>query len=83
MASEDTVRDAPTGDSRQSTLPNQTTSQPTSDLPTNSIPTTNPDAAGPNRRDNRNRRGNDKCNANGRRRVQDFKRGGSGRDRDR
>ncbi|KAI0902008.1 pseudouridine synthase [Annulohypoxylon nitens] len=82
MASEDTLHDAPMGDSRKSTLPNDSTSQPTSNLPANSSSSTNPDVAGPNRRDNRNKRGNDKFNTNGRRRGQDFKRGGPGRERD-
>ncbi|KAI1212153.1 pseudouridine synthase [Annulohypoxylon truncatum] len=82
MVSEDTIRDAPTGDSKQSSASYNGISKPTSDLPTNSDPTTNSDVAGPSRRNDRNKHANGKSNANGRRRGQDFKRNGPGREKD-
>ncbi|KAI0881998.1 pseudouridine synthase [Annulohypoxylon maeteangense] len=79
MVAEDAMRDAPSGDSKQSSVLNSNSSEPTFHVSTNSTPTTHSDAAGPNRRDDRNKHANGKFNANGRRRGQDFKRNGPGR----
>ncbi|KAI1454007.1 pseudouridine synthase [Annulohypoxylon moriforme] len=82
MATENTICYAPSGDSKQSSVLNNSTSQPTSTLPTNSDSTTNSDVAGPPRRNDRNKQAYGNLNANGRRRGQDFKRNDSGRGRD-
>ncbi|KAI2465927.1 pseudouridine synthase [Annulohypoxylon bovei var. microspora] len=82
MVAEDNMRDAPTSNPKPNSVSNDSASKLTSDLPAKPDPTTNSDVAGPNRRNDRNKRGTGNFNSNGRRRGQDPKRKGSERDRE-
>ncbi|KAI0138569.1 pseudouridine synthase [Hypoxylon sp. NC0597] len=80
MVAENDTRDVPTGGLEKPSESKGDISKSASDLSANPDSTANSDAAGPNRRDDRNK--NRKLNSNGRRRGQDNKRKGPGGGRD-
>ncbi|KAI1103749.1 pseudouridine synthase [Jackrogersella minutella] len=83
MVSEESARDAPTNSIEHNSESKGIMSKPTSDLSTKPEPSADSDAAGPNRREDRNKYGNRKLNSNGRRKGnQDSKRKGPGNDKD-
>ncbi|OTB01376.1 hypothetical protein M426DRAFT_323514 [Hypoxylon sp. CI-4A] len=82
MGADSESRDAPV-DSVAKSSESKSTFNSASDLPANSEPKADSDAAaGPSRRDDRNKRGNPKT-SNGRRKPQEFKGKGGGRGNDR